>query len=376
MSRTARGDFAPCAQHPGAIMNANLFLNTVLRETFAAMHGIEPDNYDAGRYSYDGVDRSCVFDNNRHADYMAFFAENYESFFTTWLLLRDDFSRKLFTRLVQYRLLGHLHVRVQDGAGAQAEQSLFAAVASWAKGPSDLPVNGLFGALQHYEGVEFDAHRLNLDCWSGNIVYSVLKRQYFLERQGVRIQPEAGDFVIDAGACMGDTAAVFAARVGSAGRVFAFDPLPSHVTASEHNIGQNGFDNRAVVVPLAVGNVTRNTGLRVGQDSGVSPGFSVYGNEDKLPMVTIDDFVAAEKPARVDFIKMDIEGAELAALEGAVDTMTRYRPKLAISLYHRPEDFVTIPRYLSTMLPDYDFHLEHYTIHQEETVLYGRPRLH
>ena len=357
-------------------MNANLFLNTVLRETFAAMHGIEPDNYDAARYSFDGVDRSCVFDNNRHADYMAFFAENHDSFFTTWLLLRDDTSRKLFTRLIQYRLLGHLHVRVQDGAGAQAEQNLFATVANWERGPSALSVNGLFGALKHYEGIDFDNTRLNLDCWSGNIVYTFLKRQYFLERQGVRIQPEDGDYVIDAGACLGDTAAAFAARVGREGRVFAFDPLPSHVAASSHNLAQNGFTDRAAVVPLAVGDVTRNIGMRVGQDGGVSPGFSVYGNEDKLPMVTIDDFVAAEKPGKVDFIKMDIEGAELAALEGAVDTMTRHRPKLAISLYHRPEDFVTIPRFLSTMLPDYDFHLEHYTIHQEETVLYGRPRIH
>jgi FkbM family methyltransferase len=357
-------------------MNANLFLNTVLRETFAAMHGLEPDNYDAGRYSFDGVDRSGVFDNDRHANYMAFFAEHYESFFTTWLLLRDEASRKLFTRLVQYRLLGHLHVRVQDDAGAQAEQSLFGAVARWARGASGLPVAGPFGTLQHFEGVEFDGGTLQLDCWAGNIVYTFLKQQYFLERGGVRIQPEAGDFIIDAGACLGDTAAAFAARAGRDGRVFAFDPLPSHVTASQHNLEQNGFADRAAVVPLALGNVTRNTGVRVGQDGGVSPGFSVYGNEDRLPMVTIDDFVAAERPARVDFIKMDIEGAELAALEGAVDTMARHRPKLAISLYHRPEDFVTIPRFLSTMLPDYDFHLGHYTIHQEETVLYGRPRLH
>ena len=73
---------------------------------------------------------------------------------------------------------------------------------------------------------------------------------------------------------------------------------------------------------------------------------------------------------------MDIEGAEFSALEGALDTLARRQPKLAISLYHRADDFMTIPRFLSTMLPHYDFHLEHYTIHQEETVLYGRLRRH
>ena len=87
--------------------------------------------------------------------------------------------------------------------------------------------------------------------------------------------------------------------------------------------------------------------------------------------LTIDDFVAQQGLDRVDFIKMDIEGAETEALKGAEQTIVRCRPKMAICLYHRPKDFVSIPRFLDRVYPDYRFALGHFTIHAEETVLYA-----
>jgi len=355
-------------------MNPTIFLNTILRNVYASLHKVEQDNYDARRHSSDGVDRSQLFESNVHADYMTLFAEQYQAFFATWLLLCDDVSRERYARLIVFRLLGHLHSRIRDDVRASSEAPLLEQAQGWRTGPSRLPIAGLSGSLQHFEGVPFDGQRLRVDCGLGNIVYTFLKRQYYFERGGVRIQPEPGERVIDAGACVGDTAVAFAARVGPAGRVYAFDPLPTHVTASRYNLEQNAFTGRTAVVPLAVGSATSNANQTLSQATAVLPGFSVVGQEAKIPMTTIDDFVAAERPGRIDFIKMDIEGAELAALQGAAGTLLRDRPKLAISLYHRPEDFVTIPRFLSTMLPDYAFHLEHYTIHQEETVLYGVPR--
>lgn len=356
-------------------MNPNIFLHTVLREAFACMHNVEQDNYDARRFSHDGIDRSQDFDPDRHADYMALFAAQHAGFFATWLLLRDDVSRHRYIQLIKYRLLGHRHVRIDAAAGASGEERLYATAAGWRTGVSPLPASGMFGPLQHFENVVFDDWRLRLDCWPANVVYSFLKRQYFLERPGLRIQPEPGDTVIDAGACLGDTAVAFAARVGGAGRVFAFDPLPAHVMASRHNIAQNGLGGCASVIPLALGNATRDAGLALAPDGGaVVPGFSIVGQEERMPLTTLDDFVAAEKPGRIDFIKMDIEGAELAALQGASATLTRDRPKLAISLYHRPDDFIALPQFLATLLSDYDFHLDHYTIHAEETVLYACPR--
>jgi hypothetical protein len=61
----------------------------------------------------------------------------------------------------------------------------------------------------------------------------------------------------------------------------------------------------------------------------------------EIEVTTIDDVVGEE---RVMFIKMNIEGAEIDALKGATRTIRRWRPKLAISAYHRPSDLWRIPR--------------------------------
>jgi hypothetical protein len=87
--------------------------------------------------------------------------------------------------------------------------------------------------------------------------------------------------------------------------------------------------------------------------------------------VTIDDFCRHERLARVDLIKMDIEGSEAAALEGAGETIERWRPKLAICLYHRPSDLWTIPNDVRRRYPFYRLFLGHYSLHLEETVLYA-----
>jgi hypothetical protein len=70
---------------------------------------------------------------------------------------------------------------------------------------------------------------------------------------------------------------------------------------------------------------------------------------------------------------MDVEGCDLIALKGAERSIRRFRPTLAISLYDRSEDFFAIPLWIRDHCPGYQLHLDHYTIHQEETVLFGVP---
>ena len=91
----------------------------------------------------------------------------------------------------------------------------------------------------------------------------------------------------------------------------------------------------------------------------------------KIRTVTLDAAVAAAGLASVDFIKMDIEGAELRALKGAEATLRRFRPRLAVCLYHRPEDFHDIPAYLDSLNLGYRFYLNHHYVNEWETVLYA-----
>lgn len=89
---------------------------------------------------------------------------------------------------------------------------------------------------------------------------------------------------------------------------------------------------------------------------------------DEVHVTKIDDVLKDEK---VTFIKMDIEGSELKALKGAENTIKKNKPKLAISIYHKPEDIVEIPKYLKTIVPEYKFMIRHYTELFHETVLYA-----
>jgi FkbM family methyltransferase len=71
------------------------------------------------------------------------------------------------------------------------------------------------------------------------------------------------------------------------------------------------------------------------------------------------------------FIKMDVEGAEIAALHGAKNTIIKNKPKLAICVYHRNEDLYEIPLLLHEWVPEYNFYIRHHSAEVNETVLYA-----
>lgn len=85
-------------------------------------------------------------------------------------------------------------------------------------------------------------------------------------------------------------------------------------------------------------------------------------------LLALDEVTA---DTRVGFIKMDIEGFELDALQGGEQTIKRDKPLLAICVYHRAGDVLAIMDYLHEIVPEYRFWLRHYTSTPLETVLYA-----
>ncbi|MBR4026046.1 MAG: FkbM family methyltransferase [Lachnospiraceae bacterium] len=94
---------------------------------------------------------------------------------------------------------------------------------------------------------------------------------------------------------------------------------------------------------------------------------SENGN-DSIKVIDLDSIMQGEN---VTFIKMDIEGAELNALKGAKETIQKWKPKLAICIYHKIEDIIEIPLYIHELVPEYKLYIRHYAWDHNETVLYA-----
>jgi len=277
-------------------------------------------------------------------------------------LLDDATSKAWLIQLVAYWLLGHRHVRLPSNTPAHWE------LRERAKALSKKPVEPLFGPLGDYD-LEFAGEHISLDAWWANVAWTFLFRQYHLERDGARVVPEPGDRVIDAGACFGDTALAFAAAVGERGRVLSFEIEPHNAAVARRNFERNPA--LAQRIRLRECALAESPALLYRHGSGPSAYVAPTPSAHPLEVTTIDRALEAGDLDRVDLIKMDIEGAEPGALAGAQQALRRFRPKLAISVYHRPEHLWRIARWLESLELGYRFYLEHYTIHYEETVLYA-----
>ncbi len=111
--------------------------------------------------------------------------------------------------------------------------------------------------------------------------------------------------------------------------------------------------------------------------SGAGGTFSIQSNgETSVNVQQLDQFIEENDIKKIDFIKMDIEGAEMGALEGATNTIRSLKPKMAIAVYHDYEDIVTIPNFLKTLVPEYRLYLNHYTTTYGETILYAMREFH
>lgn len=82
----------------------------------------------------------------------------------------------------------------------------------------------------------------------------------------------------------------------------------------------------------------------------------------------LDDVLQGKK---CTFLKMDIEGSELNALKGAAETIKKWKPRLAICIYHKPEDIIEIPLYVKKLVPEYKLKMRQYSTYFYDTVMYA-----
>jgi FkbM family methyltransferase len=169
------------------------------------------------------------------------------------------------------------------------------------------------------------------------------------------------EYFVDAGALDGQTALAFANVVPDYKAIACFEPDARNYSRTLRNTASLP---RITVYPLGLWSGRAELGFEsVGGASCITE-----AGEECIQTAALDEILAGEP---VTFIKMDIEGAETEAIKGAGNTIVSRKPKLAVCVYHRQEDILTIPFKLKELVPEYGIYLRHHSASLLDTVCYA-----
>ena len=169
--------------------------------------------------------------------------------------------------------------------------------------------------------------------------------------------PKDGAITFDAGAYDGGTSTVFS-EMGY--KVYAFELDIKNFERIKPIAEEKNF----VLENLSLGSYKHKMRYNSGGLSGTS--WKTNGT-DITQVTTIDAYAREHNLPSVDFIKLDTEGAELEILKGAKTSIARYKPILAISAYHKVDDFWTLMNFIKSIRPDYEFAMRQGAETHEET---------
>jgi methyltransferase, FkbM family len=174
------------------------------------------------------------------------------------------------------------------------------------------------------------------------------------------------EFIVDGGAFIGDTVEEYKAKISAekfrGSRMYCFEPDQDNYRKLIERYGKS--DNVSCY----------NLGLWHDEDElcfnnvGGEAGAILQDGNCKIKVNSMDNVL---KDNKVTFIKMDIEGSELEALKGAQKIIRQQKPTLAICVYHKKADLLTIPQYIHSLVPEYKFYLRTHSAMPTELVLFA-----
>ncbi len=176
---------------------------------------------------------------------------------------------------------------------------------------------------------------------------------------------------VDAGAYDGTTSIDFAAHVSyKFNKIYAFEPDKLMYPIVKEVFKVKKLEN-AEVFQAGLYNKTTQIGFLEDPNTG-SSSINGLNCDATINTIALDDLLY-NKEIKVTFIKMDIEGVEAEAIDGATKIILRDMPKLAISIYHKDDDLWEIPYKILTEYKGYKLFIRHYTDITTETVCYAVP---
>jgi FkbM family methyltransferase len=187
---------------------------------------------------------------------------------------------------------------------------------------------------------EVNGHKMFLDT-KDSLQLSTLGVYGPLETELVKNEVKKGDVVLDIGANIGYYTLIFAKLVGNEGRVIAFEPDPNNFALLNRNIDINGYKN-VRLIQEAVPDTTGNIKLYLSEDNKGDHRIYDVGNGRKsieIEVIRLDDYFK-DYHDKIDFIKMDIQGAEMGAIRGMTALLQSNEKKAHHRiLAHRFEEF-------------------------------------
>ena len=193
---------------------------------------------------------------------------------------------------------------------------------------------------------------------AGNVVANDINEIFFSRTYGYAdVVPGPGDLTLDCGANVGLFAHWAAPLIGETGHIICFEPEPMLADILDRNLNRLEGAVKTTIIRSALADRAGEvdfvfdagcfTTSRIANTTQKAVEGDHSTQRHRVTIRTIDEIVTTLNLPRVDFIKMDIEGYEIPALEGARETLHRFAPKLAISAYHNPLDVVEIPKLIS-----------------------------
>lgn len=199
-------------------------------------------------------------------------------------------------------------------------------------------------------------------CYKKCVGQDSLETQYFVPE----LRFSDHEVIVDCGAFIGDTTKLFYEKIPGC-RVIALEP-------EEENYKELQKLDLPGLKTIKAGAWSEDATLSFSDSGGgtMLGSISASGNKE-IEVKALDHLPECQSAT---YIKMDIEGSELEALKGAQNIIKKNRPKLAICIYHKPQDCFEIPFYIKKLNPDYKLYIHHHNRYDPryyltETVLYA-----
>ena len=277
-----------------------------------------------------------------------------DNFNILYNMLDDEYSKELFKKIIRYRYMLAFYPEVHQNIKKEIMFSLKYGTISTYKWLSKMISFLIFKRMSLPKEIGAFAlfHIFDMKQYDVKDVFEV----------------NNDSVVFDIGAWKGDSAYFFSKKCSNDAKIYAFEPDANAYEALKC-VKEKYKLNNVILENVLLSNKEENVDF-----VSMIPNTPVV----KMNAVTVDKFVNDNNIDRIDYIKMDVEGAEQHILEGAKETIKKFRPSLAIAVYHGGklfmEDFYKVPIFVKEITEGYKYYIRTFSPWGGETILFCKPR--